>query len=178
MKIKIISVLIVSAFLISTPFISHKTYANELSLRDFINLLVTIGVISPDKMPAVNTFLLTLETQNSSSNSAPKSIPEPTCSIKAQEVIDTEGVHTAKVMWSSKNAEHGSLSSNYSNASFVFITNIKSVGEGSKSNLPINVARETSFNIFFSGPSGTVNCSDTINKESPPNRGGMPTVSA
>jgi hypothetical protein len=64
MKKYVISLLIISSLVISTTFIPSKVLANELSIRDFINLLVTIGVITPDKMPAVNTFLSTLDTQN------------------------------------------------------------------------------------------------------------------
>ncbi len=60
MKKYIISILIVSTFLISTPFISNTALASELSTRDFINLLVIIGVITPDKVPAVNIFLASL----------------------------------------------------------------------------------------------------------------------
>ena len=30
------------------------------SIRDFINLLITLGIITPDKMPAVNAYLVTL----------------------------------------------------------------------------------------------------------------------
>lgn len=61
MKKYIISILVASVFLLGTPFISPGLSAAELNIRDFVNLLVIIGVITPDKMPAVNDFLATLE---------------------------------------------------------------------------------------------------------------------
>jgi predicted GH43/DUF377 family glycosyl hydrolase len=59
MKKYIVSILIASVFLIGAPFLAPKTLAADLNIRDFINLLVAIGVITPDKMPAVNAFLAT-----------------------------------------------------------------------------------------------------------------------
>ncbi len=70
MKKNIIIILVVSVLLIGVPFISNTAQAKELSIREFINILVTVGIITPDKMPAVNTFLATLgdvETKNSTS---------------------------------------------------------------------------------------------------------------
>jgi hypothetical protein len=61
MKKYIVSFLIISILLIGTPFAINKTSAQELSLRDFINLLIAINVITPDKLPVVNTFLANLE---------------------------------------------------------------------------------------------------------------------
>lgn len=47
---------------------TSKVSASELSIKDFVNLLITIGVITPDKIPSVNAFLLTLETQSTSTD--------------------------------------------------------------------------------------------------------------
>ena len=56
-------------FLIGAPFITPKASAADLNIRDFVNLLVAIGVISPDKMPAVNAFLATLDSSVSTGSS-------------------------------------------------------------------------------------------------------------
>ena len=61
MKKYIVSILVASVFLIGTPFLAPKASAADLNIRDFINLLVAIGVIPPDRMPAVNAFLATLD---------------------------------------------------------------------------------------------------------------------
>ena len=61
MKKYIVSILVASMFLIGAPFVVKQVSAQDLSLRDFINLLVAIGVITPDKMPAVNAFLANLD---------------------------------------------------------------------------------------------------------------------
>jgi hypothetical protein len=61
MKKYIISMLVASVFLISVPFLAPKASASDLNIRNFINLLVAIGVITPDKLPAVNAFLTTLD---------------------------------------------------------------------------------------------------------------------
>jgi hypothetical protein len=68
MKKYIVYVLVVSMFLINLSFITPKALASDMSIRDFINLLVTIGVITTDKMPAVNTFLATLDNNVSSTS--------------------------------------------------------------------------------------------------------------
>ncbi len=57
MKKYIVSILITSMFLIGTPFIVPKASASDISIRDFIQLLVFIGVIGPEKIPAVNVYL-------------------------------------------------------------------------------------------------------------------------
>lgn len=61
MKKYIVSILIASVFLIGVPFVVQKASAADLSVRDFINLLITIGVIAPDKVSAVNAFFASLE---------------------------------------------------------------------------------------------------------------------
>lgn len=61
MKKYIVSILVASVFLIGTPFLAPKASAADLNIRDFVNLLVLIGVITPDKMPVVNAFLATLK---------------------------------------------------------------------------------------------------------------------
>jgi len=73
MKKYIVSILIAPVFLIGVPFLAPKAIANDLNIRDFINLLIAIGAITPDKMPAVNAFLATLN--NSVQNNVP---PTPT----------------------------------------------------------------------------------------------------
>ncbi len=60
MKKYIISILVASVFLMGAPFVVPKASASDMSVRDFINLLIIIGVISPDKIPAVNAYLATL----------------------------------------------------------------------------------------------------------------------
>jgi uncharacterized repeat protein (TIGR02543 family) len=74
MKKIIISTIIVSIFFLCTPFVSNKTLANELSIRDFINYLIIIGVIPPDKIPAVNIYLASL-------NNSPTSFSTSTTTI-------------------------------------------------------------------------------------------------
>lgn len=66
MKKYIISILVASVFLIGVPFVVPKASASDLSIRDFINLLIAIGVIAPDKISAVNAFLATLDKTNNS----------------------------------------------------------------------------------------------------------------
>ncbi len=44
-------------FLIGAPFLVQKVSASEMSVRDFINLLITIGVIPSEKIPAINVWL-------------------------------------------------------------------------------------------------------------------------
>lgn len=44
----------------SFSFIPQSVSAQEMSIRDFVNLLIVIGVIPQDKIPAVNTWLSTL----------------------------------------------------------------------------------------------------------------------
>ncbi len=59
MKKYIVSILIASVFLISAPIAVKQVSAVDINIRDFINLLITIGVIAPDKIPAVNAYLAT-----------------------------------------------------------------------------------------------------------------------
>jgi hypothetical protein len=61
MKKYIVSIVIASIFLIGAPFVVQKSLAAEMSIRDFINLLVIIGVIPQEKMSAVNSYLATLD---------------------------------------------------------------------------------------------------------------------
>ena len=61
MKKYIVSILVASVFMASAPFAINQASAKDLSIRDFVNLLVIIGVITPDKMPAVNAFLASLD---------------------------------------------------------------------------------------------------------------------
>lgn len=61
MKKYIVSVLVATMFLMGAPFAIQQASASDMSIRDFINLLVAIGVIAPDKMPAVNAYLATLD---------------------------------------------------------------------------------------------------------------------
>ena len=68
MKKYIVSILVASMFLIGAPFVVKLVSAQDLSLRDFINLLVAIGVITPDKMPAVNAFLANLDNNHGTTN--------------------------------------------------------------------------------------------------------------
>lgn len=67
MKKYIISVLFALLFLVGAPFAINQARAADMSMRDFINLLITIGVITPDKMPAVNAYLATLDNNSTSS---------------------------------------------------------------------------------------------------------------
>lgn len=69
MKKYIVSILVASLFLIGTPFVAQKAFAAEMSIRDFISLLVIIGVIPQDKIPAVNAYLATLD-NNQATNSS------------------------------------------------------------------------------------------------------------
>ena len=80
MKKYIVSILITSVFLISTPLLTPTALAADMSIRDFINFLVIIGVITSDKMPAVNAYLASLD-NNQATNSSPSiSAPAPTLS--------------------------------------------------------------------------------------------------
>lgn len=58
-------------FLIGIPFVNPKASAAELNIRDFVNLLVLIGIITPDKIPTVNAFLAALDNSNNSTTTAP-----------------------------------------------------------------------------------------------------------
>jgi len=61
MKKYIVSFLVASIFLAGAPFAVKQASASDLSIRDFVNLLIIIGVIPADKIPAVNAFLATLD---------------------------------------------------------------------------------------------------------------------
>ncbi len=61
MKKYIISILVTSIFLLGTPFIMNQVSAQNLSIRDFINLLVAIGVIGPEKIPTIQVWLSNYE---------------------------------------------------------------------------------------------------------------------
>jgi len=65
MKKYIVSILVASVFLIGIPFLTQTAQASNLNIRDFINLLITIGVITQDKMPAVNAYLASLDNSKS-----------------------------------------------------------------------------------------------------------------
>jgi hypothetical protein len=62
MKKYIISILITPVFLLGIPLAINQVSAQNMSIRDFINLLVSVGVITPEKMPAVNAYLASIET--------------------------------------------------------------------------------------------------------------------
>lgn len=53
-------------FLITPIFSIKQVSANDLSIKDFINLLISIGVVTPDKVPAVNLFLSSIESNKTS----------------------------------------------------------------------------------------------------------------
>jgi hypothetical protein len=61
MKKYIVSFLVASIFLAGAPFAVKQASASDLSIRDFVNLLIIIGVIPADKIPAVNAYLATLD---------------------------------------------------------------------------------------------------------------------
>lgn len=61
MKKYIVAVLLIVTFLFSSPLTSLKASPAEMSVRDFINLLITIGVIPQDKVAAVNLWLRSLD---------------------------------------------------------------------------------------------------------------------
>lgn len=70
MKKYIVSILVASVFLVGAPFALPQASAADISIRDFVNLLVATGVIAPEKMPAVNAFLLTLDNSTASAPTA------------------------------------------------------------------------------------------------------------
>ncbi len=70
MKKYTIIILIAFLFLIGVSFTVNQASASGMSIKDFINLLITIGVITPDKLPAVNTFLASLNNGQISTSSA------------------------------------------------------------------------------------------------------------
>jgi len=57
MKKHLISVLVVLTLLVGAPFVVSKVSAAELTIRDLIQLLIAVGAIAQDKVPAVNAFL-------------------------------------------------------------------------------------------------------------------------
>jgi hypothetical protein len=61
MKKYIISILVTSIFLLGIPFAMNQVSAQNMSIRDFVNLLVVIGVITSEKIPVVNAYLETLD---------------------------------------------------------------------------------------------------------------------
>ena len=60
MKKYLISTLIAPILILGSLFTINTTLAAEMSVRDFVNLLITIGVIQQDKIPAVNAWLASL----------------------------------------------------------------------------------------------------------------------
>lgn len=61
MKKYIVLVLVTSIFTTGSFLPVSRVMASDMSVRDFVNLLITIGVISPDKIPAVNAYLATID---------------------------------------------------------------------------------------------------------------------
>lgn len=62
MKKVILSGLIASVLLVGAFGVINQVRATDLSVKDLINLLISIGVIAPDKIPAANNYLATLNT--------------------------------------------------------------------------------------------------------------------
>ena len=60
MKKYIVSGVVALVLLVSSFGVVNQASASDMSIKDFINLLITIGVIAPDKIPAVNAYLATL----------------------------------------------------------------------------------------------------------------------
>lgn len=67
-----ISFLLSLVLLASVPFGVNNVSAADLSLKDFVNLLVLAGVIPVDKLPAINIFLANIENQNNTSQNISK----------------------------------------------------------------------------------------------------------
>lgn len=64
MKKYLIFILIVLIFISGFSLNIDKASAANLSLRDFVNLLITIGVIPPERLPIVNAYIATFDKTN------------------------------------------------------------------------------------------------------------------
>ena len=60
MKKYIISLSVALVMFTGSLFVINQVQATEMTVTDFINLLIKIGVIAPDKVPAANAYLATL----------------------------------------------------------------------------------------------------------------------
>lgn len=84
MKKYLISFLLSLVLFAGVPFSVNKVSAADLSTKDFINLLVLIGVIPVDKIPAVNLFLASLENQSNTPQNIIKPPTVSTASISSE----------------------------------------------------------------------------------------------
>ena len=63
-------------------FVVPKAMASDMSMRDFINLLIVIGVIPTDKIPAVNAYLASLDNNSRVSPSITTPVIQTNTSIQ------------------------------------------------------------------------------------------------
>ncbi len=74
MKKYLFSLLIALVLFSGSVFAINTTSAAGMSIKDFINLLINIGVITPDKIPAVNAWLASLRPVTGGSASSGSSV--------------------------------------------------------------------------------------------------------
>ena len=165
MKKYIVSFLVASVFLLGAPFAIQQVSASDMSIKDFINLLVTIGVITPDKMPAVNTFLASLD------NKAPTIQPSVITSLSASSATQgmTVTVYGSNFYYSTSTSNQivflnpaysgsvvGKTSSNGSSITFV-VPDLSQVSAGNYSIMVENTLGQQSntipFNVVAQSPS-------------------------
>jgi len=61
----IVPILITFSFLLSISVLPPTAQASDLDIREVIDLLIAIGVIAPDKIPAINAYFETLDNTQS-----------------------------------------------------------------------------------------------------------------
>jgi hypothetical protein len=83
MKKSLILVLIVSVFLISAPFAVQKASAANMTIVEFINLLINMGVIPKEKIPLMNNYLAFYSVTASSTSGTASSTASSTSSAAA-----------------------------------------------------------------------------------------------
>ena len=82
MKKYLVSIFLLLVLLFATPAFVKTTFAQDMSLKDFIQLLISIGVITQDKVPAVNAFLASYDAGNANNQSGSSSLGNTDSTIK------------------------------------------------------------------------------------------------
>ncbi len=162
MKKSIVTILVISVFMISAPFLVGKASAADMSIRDFINLLVAIGVIPTEKMPAVNAYLATLDDNHSpvASDQASESQHTPTCSISTDKAVYTFG-DTITYSWKSKNATYASWQQDISGKDYLKLPGDKLTTSGSQ-HVTANVIGNPTVTLLVNNGGKDGSCSKTV----------------
>ncbi len=163
MKKYIVSFLIASIFLAGMPIMSQRAYASEMSVRDFIKILIIIGVIPPEKISAVNTYLDSLDKVTPSidnNTSVNKPNPTPTCYLKTNKSSYKLG-DTIYFTWKSSNASYANFLQDNSGKDHLSLPGDKLEANGSQE-VVASVVGSPTVTLSVSGVNGASTCNRTI----------------